>query len=272
MFSWYLFQRIALRITPERVTRLARGRLRLAPGHRRGGPVTDERLLALIGDYPTAVLSWVRARRVPGERPVPRAPAPQAPSASRSSPCRGFAAGWRGPACLLFHLHDEHLEGLRQMVVKGAWSTDGPAPTGASEFVVGERRHRERAARHRRMPHAGAPLHMLQFYRLGRRQAQAYLAKRGDALAADPVRRDRPEGPGRPGRSPVTRKVPGNPKGHGFDPVRLKVLSRTSGAGVGQGRASQDGLRSATRGRLVRAGDVPGGLPASTRAQHQSRW
>ena len=29
------------------------------------------------------------------------------------------------------------------------------------------------------MPHANAPLHMLQFYRLGRRKAKAYLAKRG---------------------------------------------------------------------------------------------
>ena len=30
-----------------------------------------------------------------------------------------FAAGWRGKACLLFHQHNDRLEGLRQLVIKG---------------------------------------------------------------------------------------------------------------------------------------------------------
>jgi hypothetical protein len=145
--------------------------------------VKDERLLALVGDYPTAVLSWVRpdgypvsvrcrVSRLAGSEPIEFESLP------------GIASAWRGRACLLFHMHDEHLEGLRQMVVKGELE-DGPAAgsgpsPGAPQFVVSAVVTANGRSDTDRMPHAGAPLHMLQFLRLGRRQAQAYLRKRGE--------------------------------------------------------------------------------------------
>ena len=136
----------------------------------------SDKLAAFIGDYRSAVLSWVE----PDGYPVSvRAPVrleegthtitfPQLPPAAADS---------RGKACLLFHVHDERLEGLRQMVLKGQLvETDGGALVfEATEFVTANGRPDTD-----RMPHASAPLHMLQFYRLGRRKANAYLAKRGE--------------------------------------------------------------------------------------------
>jgi hypothetical protein len=144
--------------------------------------VKDEGLLALIGDYPTAVLSWVqpdgypvsvrcRARRLAGSERVTLEALP------------GIASGWRGRACLLLHMHDEHLEGLRQMVVKGTLADGPPSESGLApgtpEFLVSAVVTANGRSDTDRMPHAGAPLHMLQFLRLGRRQARAYLRKRG---------------------------------------------------------------------------------------------
>ena len=61
------------------------------------------------------------------------------------------------------------------MVLKGElMAVDGQVVLAVSEFVTANGR-----AGTDRMPHAGAPLHMIAFYRLGRRKAQAYLKSRG---------------------------------------------------------------------------------------------
>lgn len=87
-----------------------------------------------------------------------------------------FAAGWRGKACLLFHQHNDRLEGLRQLVIKGELADEaGTLTLRVSEFVTANGRRNSDA-----MAHAGAPLHMLQFLLLGRSRARAYLAKRGE--------------------------------------------------------------------------------------------
>lgn len=135
----------------------------------------SDKLAANIGDYTSAVLSWVDPAGQPvsvrcpvhwqdGTRVVTFAPLPP------------IAAAWRGKACLLFHMHDDRLEGLRQMVLKGelVGLDGGEATFEISDFVTANGRPDTD-----RMPHATAPLHMLQFYRLGRRKANAYLAKRG---------------------------------------------------------------------------------------------
>ena len=135
----------------------------------------DERLAALAKDYRTGVLSWVEPSGYPASvrcRAVldsarQRVTFDGLPPAAR-------AAG--GPACLLFHMHDERLEGLRQMVLKGELRVDaGALFLDVTEFVTANGRTGTD-----RMPHAGAPLHMFQFYRLGRRKAKEYLAKRGE--------------------------------------------------------------------------------------------
>jgi len=87
-----------------------------------------------------------------------------------------FAAAWRGPATLLFHRHDERLEGLAQMVLRGAIAM---RPDGTTAFVVADVITANGRDDTDEMPHAGAPLHMLQFFRVGRGKARAYLAKRG---------------------------------------------------------------------------------------------
>ena len=68
----------------------------------------------------------------------------------------------------------EHLEGLRQLVLKGEFvAEDGNLVFKVTEFVTANGR-----AGTDQMPHAGAPLHMFAFYRLGRRKAKEYLANR----------------------------------------------------------------------------------------------
>jgi hypothetical protein len=135
----------------------------------------DRRLAALARSYPTAVLTWVEPSGYPASVRVAieldeereRVLFPSLPLAAR---------GWTGPACLLFHEHDERLEGLRQMVLKGDLVGDDEAVVlDVTEFVTANGR-----AGTDRMPHAGAPLHMLAFYRLGRRKAREYLTKRGE--------------------------------------------------------------------------------------------
>lgn len=142
----------------------------------------SEKLAAFIGDYPSAVLSRVDPSGYPisVRCPVRLQEGTQTISFPMLPP---IAEGWRGKACLLFHMHDERLEGLRQMVLKGELvSTESGAVVFAiSEFVTANGR-----ADTDRMPHAGAPLHMLQFYRLGRRKAKVYLAKRGAPWPAIP--------------------------------------------------------------------------------------
>jgi hypothetical protein len=86
-----------------------------------------------------------------------------------------LAAGWRGKACLLFHRHNDLLEDFYELVIKGELTEVGSTlimqPT---EFVTGTGRQDTD-----RMPHAGAPLHLIQFMLLGQRNARKYLAKRG---------------------------------------------------------------------------------------------
>jgi hypothetical protein len=85
------------------------------------------------------------------------------------------AKEWRGKACILFHRHDEHLEGLHQLVIKGELVDDGGKPgMRVTEFVTANGR-----ADTDEMPHAGAPLRMFQFLMLVRRKASEYMAKRG---------------------------------------------------------------------------------------------
>jgi len=64
---------------------------------------------------------------------------------------------------------------LRQLVVRGELVPDGGVlMLRVERFVTANGRANTDA-----MPHAAAPLHMLRIYRLGRRKARAYLAKRG---------------------------------------------------------------------------------------------
>lgn len=135
----------------------------------------SDALAALIADYRTAVLSWVE----PSGAPISIRCRVRLDAASRTitfEDLAPLALAWRGKACLLFHVHDERLEGLRQMVLKGELGTtaDGTLEFAVTDFVTANGRPNTD-----QMPHASAPLHMFQFYRLGRSKANAYLAKRG---------------------------------------------------------------------------------------------
>jgi hypothetical protein len=134
----------------------------------------NRRLAARATRYTTGVLSVEGEDDYPlSVRCAPRLDAKRRVFTFASLP--PLAADWRGPACLLFHAHDERLEELRQLVVRGELVEEGEGPILRVEsFVTAYGRTNTDA-----MPHASAPLHMLQFYWLGRRKARAYLAKRG---------------------------------------------------------------------------------------------
>jgi hypothetical protein len=86
-----------------------------------------------------------------------------------------YAQGWRGKACLLFHRHNSRLEGLHQMVLKGELvEENGVVALRVTDFVTANGRTDTDE-----MPHAGQPIHMLQFFLLGRRKAREYERKRG---------------------------------------------------------------------------------------------
>ncbi len=86
-----------------------------------------------------------------------------------------IALSWRGKACILFHRHDEHLEGLHQLVIKGELVDDNGGPAfKITEFVTANG-----GPDTDEMPHAGAPLYMLQFLLLLRSRAREYMKKRG---------------------------------------------------------------------------------------------
>jgi hypothetical protein len=131
-------------------------------------------LLNRIGDYESAVLSWVAADGYPASVRC-RAALDPASGVLTLYGLGAAAAGVRGPACLLFHRHDAHLEGLHQMVVLGGLSDCGDGVTFSVDRVVTANGRSDTDA----MPHASAPLHMLAFYRTGRRAAAAYLRRRG---------------------------------------------------------------------------------------------
>lgn len=134
----------------------------------------NKRLAALTSEYSTAVLSIVDPEGYPASvrclacldpaRQVFTFPTPPAQAMS-----------WRGKACLLFHQFNERLEGLRQIVILGELvCEEGVLTLQVSKFVTANGRQNND-----RMPHATSPIHMLQFFWLGRRKARAYLAKRG---------------------------------------------------------------------------------------------
>jgi len=134
----------------------------------------NERLAKRASNYSTGVLSIVDADGYPmsvrctanldASRQVFTFPTPPA-----------LAANWRGKACLLFHQFNERLEGLKQMVILGELvSENGLLTLHVSKFVTANGRPNTD-----QMPHASSPLHMLQFFLLGRRKSRAYLARRG---------------------------------------------------------------------------------------------
>ncbi len=94
------------------------------------------------------------------------------------------AADWRGPACLLFHRHDAHLEDQHQLMLRGELIADGATLVlRGGTFITATGR-----VDHDVLPHAGTPWQLLQFLRLGRRKARAYVAQRGAPWP--PIRRD----------------------------------------------------------------------------------
>ena len=134
----------------------------------------NEHLAKRASNYSTGVLSIVDTdgypmsvrctARLDASRQVFTFPTPPA-----------LAANWRGKACLLFHQFNERLEGLKQMVILGELvSENGLLTLHVSKFVTANGRPNTD-----QMPHASSPLHMLQFFLLGRRKSRAYLARRG---------------------------------------------------------------------------------------------
>lgn len=135
----------------------------------------DKRLAALAREYPTGVLTWVEASGYPISVRC-KAHLDGAREVVTFIDLPPVAEGWRGKACLLFHRHNEHLEGLHQMVLKGELieEDEGATIMRVTEFVTANGRPDTDE-----MPHAGRPLHMFQFFLLGRRKAREYMAKRG---------------------------------------------------------------------------------------------
>jgi hypothetical protein len=136
----------------------------------------DHKLAELASKYPTGILTIVE----PSGYPISVRCTTHFDEAGETihfpEPPQ-VAVSWRGKACILFHHHDEHLEGLRQLVIKGDLVDDGDSGKPAlhvTEFVTANGR-----ADTDEMPHAGAPLYMFQFLMLVRRNARAYMQKRG---------------------------------------------------------------------------------------------
>ena len=143
----------------------------------------NERLAACVSDYPTGVLSTVESSSYPASvRCTVEVHAAKQTITFPNLP--DFAASWRGKAALLFHRHNARLEGLHQLVVKGELVEQNSMLTfKVSEFVTGTGSQDTDA-----MPHAGAPIQMLQFFLLGRRKARAYIEKRGTPWPPIPFR------------------------------------------------------------------------------------
>jgi hypothetical protein len=115
----------------------------------------NERLAQLATNYPTGVLN------VADVEGFPALPA--------------YAQGWRGKACLLLHRHNSQLEWLHQMVLKGELMDEGgEVILRVTDFVTANGQ-----ATTDEMPHAGHPIHLVQFLLLGRRKAREYERKRG---------------------------------------------------------------------------------------------
>jgi hypothetical protein len=134
----------------------------------------DKKLAELASNYPAGILTVVE----PSGYPISVRCSTSFDEANETihfPEPPAMAMGWRGKACILFHHHDEHLERLRQLVVKGELVDDGGKPAlRVTQFVTANGRTDTDE-----MPHAGAPLHMFQFLLLVRRKAREYMAKRG---------------------------------------------------------------------------------------------
>jgi hypothetical protein len=131
-----------------------------------------ERLLPLVSEYRSAVLSWVGPDGFPASARCHATWSADQPERLGLDTVPPWATGVTGLACVLFHQHDDHLEGLRQMLVKGELAGDGTFRV-LGVVTANGRQDTDQ------MPHAGAPLHMLAFLRLGRRVSKEYLRKRG---------------------------------------------------------------------------------------------
>jgi hypothetical protein len=135
----------------------------------------DKKLADLASAYATGVLSTADASGYPAsvrcgtlfDEEHEMIHLPSIPPAAKS---------WRGKACMLFHRHDEHLERLHQLVIKGELVDDGEDGVAlkVTEFVTANGRPDTDE-----MPHAGAPIHMMQFLLLVRSKAREYMVKRG---------------------------------------------------------------------------------------------
>ena len=135
----------------------------------------NKRLAQLATKYPTGVLSVADIAGYPASVRLPaRLDTKQRIVTFPALPA--YAQGWRGKACLLFHRHNSRLEGLHQMVLKGELEeVDGAVVLRVTDFVTANGQ-----ANTDEMPHAARPIHMLQFFLLGRRKAREYERKRGE--------------------------------------------------------------------------------------------
>lgn len=135
----------------------------------------NEKLAACVDPYPTGVLTTVDVSGYPLS--VRCAARLDHASHTVSFPdLPAIAATWRGKACLLFHRHNDRLEGLHQLVLKGELvERDGALVLQGVDFVTANGR-----VDSDELPHAGTPVHMLRFFLLGRRKAREYLKKRGE--------------------------------------------------------------------------------------------
>jgi hypothetical protein len=135
----------------------------------------NKRLAQLATKYPTGVLSIADASGYPASVRLPaRLDVQRRVVTFPALPA--YAQGWRGSACLLFHRHNSRLEGLRQMVLKGELVEEGDAVVlRVTNFVTANG-----SSSTDELPHAGSPLLMVQFLRLGRRKAREYERKRGE--------------------------------------------------------------------------------------------
>jgi len=135
----------------------------------------NKQLARLATQYPTGILSVADVEGFPASvRLVARLDIKRRVATFPALP--PYAQGWRGTACLLFHRHNSRLEGLHQMVLKGELVEEGGAVIlRVTDFVTANGRTDTDE-----MPHAGHPIHMLQFFLLGRRKAREYERKRGE--------------------------------------------------------------------------------------------
>jgi hypothetical protein len=135
----------------------------------------NKRLARLATKYPTGVLSVADVGGYPASVRLPaRLDTKRRVVTFPALPA--YAQGWRGRACLLLHRHNSRLEGLRQMVLKGELVEEGGAITlRVTDFVTANG-----SSSTDELPHAGSPVLMLRFLRLGRRKAREYERKRGE--------------------------------------------------------------------------------------------